>query len=90
MQALLQRDHDPGCYLEPRDEGRARCLECREHAGRRREMEPRSPQTKALREHRTKELQSATVEACVLERNSPNAIRYRQLAGEELKELTAS
>ena len=32
----------------------------------------------------------ATVEACVLERSSPNAIRYRPLAGEELKELAAA
>lgn len=48
------------------------------------------PSTEALRKHRTEELQSATVEACVLERSSPNAIRYRPLAGEELTELTAT
>jgi hypothetical protein len=48
------------------------------------------PSAEALRQHRAEELQSATLEACVLERSSPNAIRYRQLVGEELKELTAA
>jgi hypothetical protein len=48
------------------------------------------PSAEALRQHRTEELQNATVEACLLERSSPNAIRYRPLAGEELKELTAA
>jgi hypothetical protein len=48
------------------------------------------PSVEALRKHRTEELQNATVEACVLERSSPNAIRYRPLAGEELKELSAA
>jgi proteasome alpha subunit len=89
METLLRREHDPGCTLNRAmkvalDAWSAGSMPVTEGSGN------EIPSAEALRQHRTEELQSATVEACVLERSSPNAIRYRQLAGEELKELTAA
>ena len=89
METLLRREHDPGCTLNRAmkvalDAWSAGSMPVTEGSGN------EIPSAETLRQHRTEELQSATVEACVLERSSPNAIRYRQLAGEELKELTAA
>jgi hypothetical protein len=47
------------------------------------------PSAEVLREYRAEELKHATIEACVLERSGAAAIRYRALAGEEVKELAA-
>ncbi|MEO6871857.1 MAG: 20S proteasome subunit A/B [Chthoniobacterales bacterium] len=47
------------------------------------------PSHPALLEQREEKLKSATIEACVLERNVATAIRYRQLAGDELTALVA-
>lgn len=47
------------------------------------------PSHPALLEHREEKLKSATIEACVLERNVATAIRYRQLTGDELTALVA-
>jgi proteasome alpha subunit len=89
METLLRREHDPGCTLNRAmkialDAWSAGSMPVTEGSGN------EIPSAEALRQHRTEELQSAAVEACVLERSGPNAIRYRQLAGEELKELTAA
>jgi hypothetical protein len=48
------------------------------------------PAHETLLQHRTEELKSATIEACILERSGASAIRFRSIAGEELKELAAA
>jgi hypothetical protein len=89
METLLRREHDPGCTLNRAmkvalDAWSAGTMPATEGSGN------EIPSAEALRQHRTEELQGATVEACVLERGRPNAIRYRPLTGEELKELTVT
>ena len=89
METLLRREHDPGCTLNRAmkialDAWSAGSMPATEGSGN------EVPSVEALRKHRAQELQSATVEACVLERSGPNAIRYRPLAGQELKELTTA
>ena len=89
MEAFLRREHDPACTLNRAmklalDAWSAGSMPAKEEGGN------EIPAAEALRQYRTEELQSATVEAGVLERSGPNAIRYRALAGEELKELTAA
>ena len=87
MEELLRREHDPGCTLNRAiklalDAWSAGSLPATEEDGS--EM----PSAETLRQHLAEELKAATVEACVLERNGPAAIRYRALAGGELKDLT--
>ena len=89
MEAFLRREHDPACTLNRAmklalDAWSAGSMPAKEEGGN------EIPTAEALRQYRTEELQRATVEAGVLERSGPNAIRYRALAGEELKELTAA
>ncbi|MGH8091851.1 MAG: 20S proteasome subunit A/B [Chthoniobacterales bacterium] len=89
MEGLLRREHEPNCTL-PRamnlalDAWSAGSLPAQEDGGN------EIPSREALLQHRTEELRRATVEACVLERRGPSAIRYRSIVGEELKELTAA
>jgi proteasome alpha subunit len=89
MEIFLRREHDPASTL-----GRAMKLALDAwSAGSMPVSEGNGtevPPAEALRQHRAEELRSATVEACVLERNTPNAIRYRPLAGDELRELTSA
>ncbi|MEO8044431.1 MAG: proteasome subunit alpha [Spartobacteria bacterium] len=89
MEEFLRRDHDPNCTLNRAmklalDAWSAGSMPAPEEA------ESSIPASETLRNHRTEELKSATVEACVLERKGPAAIRYRALTGAELKELTAA
>ena len=89
MEAFLRREHDPACTLNRAmklalDAWSAGSIPATEEGG------SEIPSAEALRQHRTEELQRATVEAGVLERSGPNTIRYRPLAGEELKGLTAA
>jgi proteasome alpha subunit len=88
MEAFLRREHDPGCTLD-------RAMQLAVDVWSAGNMPPKEdeneiPSVKTLREYRAEELKSATVEACILERNGTAAIRYRALAGEELKELAAA
>jgi proteasome alpha subunit len=85
MEELLRREHDPGCTLHRAiklglDAWSAGSLPAPEDE---REM----PSHDKLLEHRTEELKTASVEAGILERNGPSAIRYRPLQGDELKEV---
>jgi proteasome alpha subunit len=89
MEALLRRDHDPGCTLQRAmklalDAWSAGSLPAREDSG------SEIPPHETLLKHCTEELRSATVEACVLERSGSSALRYRSIAGAELKELTSA
>lgn len=89
MEELLRRDHDPTCTLNAAmklalDAWSVGSLPATEESGN------AIPSHDALRQHRVEELKSATVEACVLERSGPAAIRYRALTGDALKELTAA
>ncbi len=88
MEELLRRDHDPGCTLQRAlklalDAWSAGSLPVPE------EGEREIPSHETLVKHRNEELKSATVEACVLERNGPGAIRFRSLNGKEIKDLLA-
>ncbi len=88
MEDLLRREHDPACTLNRAvklalDAWSAGSLPANEETG------DAIPSAEALWEHRAAELKSATVEACVLERSGPAAIRYRAISGDELKELTS-
>jgi proteasome alpha subunit len=89
MELLLRRDHDPGCTLSAAmklalDVWSAGSLPLSDDAAK------EIPSPDVLEKHRQEKLASATVEACVLERSGTSAIRYRQIAGEELKQLTAA
>ena len=89
MEELLRREHDPACTLNRAmklalEAWSAGSLPSAEETG------DAIPTAEALREHRAEELKSATIEACVLERSGPAAIRYRAITGDELKELTAA
>ncbi len=86
MEELLRRDHDPNCTLNRAmklalDAWSAGSLPATE------EGESKVPTSETLHQHRAEALQSATVEAGVLERSGPSAIRYRPLVGEELRAL---
>jgi proteasome alpha subunit len=88
MEELLRRDHDPACTLHRAmklalDAWSAGSLPAPEDDSR------EIPSHDKLLKHRTEELKTASVEACVLERAGPSAIRYRPLQGEELKEVLA-
>ena len=89
MEELLRRDHDSNCTLKA-------ALKVALDAWSAGSMLATDDEVKeissheALLKHRQEKLRSATVEACVLERSGENAIRYRQIAGEELKELSAT
>ncbi len=88
MEELLQRDHDPkatlhGAMKVALDAWSVGSLPPTEEAT------AGLPSHPALLEFREGKLQTATLEACVLERNVATAIRYRSLAGEELAALTA-
>src|SRR5689334_19845282 len=89
MEALLKRDHDPDCTLN-----RAMKLALDAWSGGSLPLAEdgsnENPSSEALLRHRSEELKTATVEACVLERAGPSAIRYRSITGEELKKLTAA
>jgi proteasome alpha subunit len=88
MEALLRSEHDPGCTL-------ARAMKLALDAWSAGKMPAKEeglnemPSAEVLREYRAEELKHATIEACVLERSGAAAIRYRALAGEEVKELAA-
>jgi len=89
MESLLRRDHDPGFTLN-------RAMQLALDAWSAGSLPPREdgsdeiPTHEMLLQHRTEELKSATIEACILERSGPSAIRFRSIAGEELKELDAA
>ena len=88
MEKLLGREHDPTCTLNRAmklalDAWSAGSLPTSE--GESDEM----PSRETLAQHRAKELESATIEAGVLERSGPSAIRYRALTAEELDGLTS-
>ncbi len=89
MEALLRRDHDPDCTLKKAlrlglDAWSAGSLPPPE------EDSADLPAPDALAQHRAEALQSATIEAGVLERTGRSAIRYRAITGEELKGMTAA
>ncbi len=86
MEELLRREHDPGCTLNRAmklalDAWSAGSLPAPEEAT------TEIPSAETLREHRAEELKTATIEACLLERSGPVAIRYRALTRDEVKEL---
>jgi proteasome alpha subunit len=87
MEELLHREHDPNCTLNRAmklalDAWSAGSLPATE------EQSSEIPSGETLARHRAKELESATIEAALLERNGPSAICYRSLAGAELDALT--
>ena len=87
METFLRREHDPGCTLNRAmklalDAWSAGSMPATEENGN------EVPSSDALRQRRSEELQSATLEAGVLERSGPNTIRYRALSSDELKELS--
>ena len=89
MEELLQRDHDPNCTLKAAlkvalDAWSAGSMAVAEEGMK------ELPTAELLRQRRAKELESATIEAGVLERSGPSAIRYRPVAGKELQGLTSS
>jgi hypothetical protein len=89
MEKFLTREHDPDCTLKRAtkialDAWSAGSLSAGE------ETSEEVPAQEALAQHRAQELQTATVEAAVLERSGPSALRYRPITGEELDELTAA
>ena len=86
MEEVLRREHDPNCTLNRAmklalDAWSAGSLPATEESG------PEIPTNETLQHHRAEALQTATVEAGVLERSGPSAIRYRPIAGGELKAL---
>lgn len=88
MEELLQRDHDPkatlhGAMKVALDAWSAGSLPPAEDAA------ATLASSSTLREFREEKLKTATLEACVLERNVATAIRYRQLTGEELAAFPA-
>ncbi|MEO7168506.1 MAG: 20S proteasome subunit A/B [Spartobacteria bacterium] len=89
MEELLRREHDPNCTL-------ARAMKLALDAWSAGSMPPAEeggselPSREKLTQHRAKELESATIEAGILERSGLNAIRYRTLAGEELQALVGA
>ncbi len=88
MEELLQRDHNPEATLH-------QTMKVALDAWSAGSMPPAEegtggiPSHPALLEHRQEKLRSATIEACLLERNAATSIRYRPITGEELKTLTA-
>jgi proteasome alpha subunit len=87
METFLRREHDPGCTLNRAmklalDAWSAGSMPATEENGN------EVPAADVLRQHRTEELQRATVEAGVLERGGLNTIRYRALSSDELKALS--
>ena len=88
MEKLLRGEHDPGCTLHRAiklalDAWSAGSLSTSE--GESDEM----PSREMLAQHRAKQFESATIEAGVLERSGPSAIRYRVLTPAELDGLTS-
>src|SRR5262249_6341898 len=76
MEALLQREHDPDCTLNRAmklalDAWSVGSLPPLEDGG------SEIPSAETLKQHRDEELKTATVEACLLERSGPSAMRYR-------------
>jgi proteasome alpha subunit len=89
METLLKRDHDPDGTLNRAmklalDAWSAGSFPLQEDGNN------EVPSSEALLRHRDEELKTATVEACILERSGPGAIRYRSITGEELKRLSAA
>ena len=89
MEELLRRDHDSNCTLKTAmkvalDAWSVGSMAASEEGAR--EM----PTHEALRQRRAEELQSATIEAGVLERGGTRAIRYRQITAEELRVLVSA
>ena len=88
MEKLLGREHDPNCTLH-------RALKLALEAWSAGSLPPSEegsdemPARETLAQHRAKELESATIEAGVLERSGPSAIRYRALTSEELEGSTS-
>ncbi len=88
MEEILQRDHDPKATLHAAmkvalDAWSAGSLPPAEEAT------TGLPAHAALLEFRQERLKTATLEACVLERNVATAIRYRSLTGDELATFSA-
>ncbi len=89
MEQLLRRDHEPDCTLN-------RAMKVALDAWSAGSLPPtdegdgKIPSKETLAQHRAKELESSTIEAVILERNAPSAIRYRTLGGEELKALVSA
>jgi proteasome alpha subunit len=89
MESLLTRDHDVECTLHQAmktalDAWAAGSLPGDQNA------DGEIPSRQTLAEHRAKTLRDATVEACVVERNSRGPICYRSITGDDLKELTSA
>jgi len=89
MEELLRRDHDASCMLKVALKVALDAWSVGNMAAREEGVEE-LPSHEALREHRREELQSATIEAGLLERSVARAIRYRRIAEAELQELTAA
>ena len=89
MEDLLRREHDPDCTL---NRAMKLALEAWSVGSLPppEEGESEFPSAEKLREHRAEELKTATIEACLLERSGPAAIRYRALSDDERKELTSA
>ena len=86
MEEFLRREHDAGCTLQRAmklalDAWSVGRIPAPEEDGK------EIPAHETLLKYREEELKTATVEACILERSGRSAIRYRGIAGEELKEL---
>ena len=88
MEEWLKREHDPGCTLNRAMKLALDAWSIGSMPAAEKEAEA-TPSAEKLREYRAEELKSATIEAALLERNGPVAIRYRALAGEELAALNA-
>jgi hypothetical protein len=89
MEMLLARDHDSQCTLNRAmkialDAWSAGSLPADQDSG------SEIPSSEALAEYRRLKLKDATVEACVLDRNSRSPICYRSIGGEELDALTST
>jgi proteasome alpha subunit len=89
MEELLRRDHDSNCTLKAALKVALEAWSAGSMLAADDEVKE-IPSHEALLKHRQEKLRSATVEACVLERSGARAIRYRQIAGAELKELSAA
>jgi proteasome alpha subunit len=89
MEELLRRDHDSNCPLKTAMKVALDAWTVGSMAATE-EGVPEIPADEALRQRRTEALQSATIEAVVLERRGGSAIRYRQIAGEELSGLISA
>ena len=89
MEELLRREHDSSSTLKAALKVALDAWSVGSMA-RREPAVGENPSRETLRQEREKELQSATVEAGLLERTGTSAIRYRQMSAEELQEMTSA